>query len=129
VTATYEFAGWLEVRLESFVYVDAAEAQRASSAPPRQADVCVAQVVADELRRAGYLVGEPRVFPGVHIGDDGRSRRIEIPTRYEGRRYDWDLESTSVRRGRIVLVVGTITARPFDKANQALANELAPAAL
>lgn len=129
VTAAYEFARWLEVRLESFVYIDAAAAQRASSDPaPRQAYGCAGQAVAAELRSHGYTVEEPRVFPGVRIGDDRRSRRIEIPTRYRGRRYDWNLDSTSVRRGRVILVLASVTAGPFEEANQALAKELAPVA-
>jgi hypothetical protein len=127
VTAAYEFARWLEVRLESFVYVDAAAARRAASDPtPRQAYTCEGQVVTKELRSHGYTVDEPRVFPAVRIGGDRRSSRIEIPTRYGGRRYDWNLDSTSVRRGRVILVLGTVTAGPFEETNQALAKELAP---
>jgi hypothetical protein len=130
VTAAYQFAGWLEVRLESFVYVDGAAARRASSAPtPPREDECLGRVVAEGLRRQGYLVGEPRVFPDAHTGEDGRSSRIEIPTRYKARRYEWELDYTSVRRGRILLVLGTLTARSFEHANQALARELAPGAL
>ena len=127
VTAAYVFAGWLEVRLESFVYVDDAAALRAESDPsPRQAYRCEGHVVTEELQSHGYTVDEPRVSPGVRIGEGRISSRIEIPTRYEGRRYDWNLDSTSVRRGRVILVFDTVTAGPFQKANQALAKELAP---
>ena len=128
ITAGYLFARWLEVRLESFVYSDAAAAHRAASAPPAsQAAVCTAHALAEELRSEGYVVGQPHLFPSttVHIAEGGRSRRIEIPSSYQGRPYDWDLDSTSVRRGRIILVVGTLTARAFLQPNQALARELA----
>jgi hypothetical protein len=60
----------------------------------------------------------------VSIGDGGRSSRIVIPSRYKGRHYNWDVDTTSVRRGRLVLAVATVVAEPFDRANQALAREL-----
>jgi hypothetical protein len=130
VTAAYLFAGWLEIRLADYTYpdADAAAVQGASQAGSRAAAVCEGQVVAEELRRVGYVVGTPDVFPStsVQIGDGGRSLRIEIPSRYKGRRRDWDLDSTSMRRGRMVLVVGTLTAKPFQQANQELASELLP---
>jgi hypothetical protein len=127
VTAAYRFARWLEVRLESFVFVDPAAAKRTFSDPTgREAYTCEGQVMAEGLRSRGYSVGRPRVFPAVRLGEDRPSRRIEIPSRYGGRRYDWHLDSTSVRRGRVVLVLGTLTAGRFETANQALASELAP---
>jgi len=131
VTAAYLFAGWLEVRLADYVYpepTDAAAVLGGSPAGSRPAAVCEGQAVAEGLRRVGYVVGTPRVFPStsVHIGDGGRSLRIEIPSRYKGKLRDWDLDSTSVRRGRMLLVIGTLTAEPFQKANQALASELLP---
>jgi hypothetical protein len=127
VSADYLFARWLSVRLAAYAYADSAAAQRAFSPPGAStADACVAHVVAEELRREGYVVGKPRVFPSmnVHIGDYARSRRIEIPSSYGTRRYDWDLDSTSVRRGRIVLVVATSVAGPFEAANEQLAGDL-----
>jgi hypothetical protein len=127
-TATYLFAGWLEVRLADYVYSDAVAAQRASSAQAaRQVEVCYGQLMAEELRRAGYAVGTPRVFPStsLHAGDGAQSSRIEIPSRYKGRRLDWDIDTSAVRRGRIILAVTTVVAEPFQKANEALARELA----
>lgn len=129
VTATYLFAGWLEVRLTDYVYSDAAAAQRVSSAQAaRQVEVCYGQLVAEELRHAGYVaVGFPRVFPGTRLsaGDDAQSSRIEIPSRYKGRRLDWDIDTSAVRRGRIILDLTTVVPEPFQKANEALARELA----
>jgi hypothetical protein len=128
-TADYLFARWLDVRLAAYVYADAAAARNVSSAPGSQAAaVCEGQVVVEELRRRGYVVDKPHVFPGssARISDGARSGRTEITSRYKGHTYDWDLDTTSVRRGRIVLVVGTLTARPFEQANQELASELAP---
>jgi hypothetical protein len=129
VTATYLFAGWLEVRLADYVYSDAVAAQRASSAQgARQVEVCHGQLIAEELRHERYVaVGDPRVFPStsVHAGDGGQSSRIEIPSRYKGRRLDWDIDTSAVRRGRIILALTTAVTEPFQKANEALAKELA----
>jgi hypothetical protein len=127
VSASYLFAGWLEVRLSDFVYADAAVAQRAFSAPVAgQAEACRGQVVAEGLRREGYVAGDPRVFrpTDVRIGDEGATSRVEIPTSYKGRRYNWDLDSTEVRRGRVILVVGTLAPEPFEAANQDLTRDL-----
>jgi hypothetical protein len=129
VTATYLFAGWLEVRLADYLYRDAVAAQRASSAQAaRQVEVCHGQLLAEELRRAGYVaVGTPRVFPrtSLRAGDGAQSSRIQIPSRYKGRRLDWDIDTSAVRRGRMILAVTTVVAEPFQKANEALARELA----
>jgi hypothetical protein len=129
VTATYLFAGWLEVRLADYVYSDAVAAQRASSAQAaRQIEVCYGQLMAEELRREGYVaLGTPRVFPStrLHTGDGAHSSRIEIPSRYKGRRANWDIDTSAVRRGRIILALTTVVAEPFQKANEALARELA----
>ena len=76
-------------------------------------------------RRDGLLpvcrVAKVHVFPSTSVpdGDGGRSLRIEIPSHYGGRRRDWDYDSTSVCRGRLVLVVGTLTAEPFQQVNLA----------
>lgn len=130
VTAAYLFAGWLEVRLADYAYPDAtdAAAQGGSQAGSRAEAACEGQVVAEGLRRVGYVVGRPHVSPStsVKIGEGGRSLRIEVPTRYKGQRREWDLDSTSVRRGRLVLVVATLTPEPFQQANQGLAGELLP---
>jgi hypothetical protein len=133
-TATYLFAGWLEVRLADYVYTDAANAaaaQRTSAAVSRALGFCQGRDVADGLRSVGYVAGTPRVFPSasVRTADGGRSYRIEIPARYKGRRRDWDYDSTSVRRGRLVLVVATLTAEPFQRMNEAFAIELLPKSL
>jgi hypothetical protein len=131
-TVPYLFAGWLEVRLASFVYANAATAQRAFAASDgRGAEICRGQVVAKELERLGYAVGKPRWFPAtrVQIGEDGKSSRIVIPTRYKSRRYAWDVDTTTARRGRLVLAIGTVVAEPFQRANQGLARELVAAAL
>jgi hypothetical protein len=129
VTATYQFAGWLEVRLADYVYSDAVAAQEVSAAQAaHQVEVCYGGLVAEELRRAGYVaVGTPRVFPSASLraGDDARSSRIEIPSSYKGRRLDWDIDRSAVRRGRIILVLTTVAAEPFQKANEVLARELA----
>jgi hypothetical protein len=129
VTATYLFAGWLEVRLSDYVYGDAVAAQRASSVQAaRHVHVCYGQLMSEELRREGYLaVGTPRVFPStiLHAGDGAQSSRIEIPSRYKGRRFDWDIDTSAVRRGRIILALTTVVAEPFQRANEALARELA----
>jgi hypothetical protein len=129
VTATYLFAGWLEVRLADYVYSDPAAAQRASSAQgAHQVDVCYGHLVAEQLRHEGYgAVGTPRVFPrtSLHAGDGAQSSRIEIPSSYKGRRLDWDIDTSAVRRGRMILAVATVVAEPFQKANEALARELA----
>jgi hypothetical protein len=130
VTAAYLFARWLGVRLASFVYADAAAAERAFAAPGAyRAEVCRGMATAEELRRERYVVGKPRVLPitTVHIGDGGRSSRIVIPSRYKGKSYDWDVDTTSVRRGRLIIDVGTVVAEPFEQANQALARELVTA--
>jgi hypothetical protein len=126
-TATYMFAGWLEVRLASFVYGNATTAERAFAASDgRRVETCRGRVVAEELEGLGYAVGEARRFPAstVHIGDDGKSSRIVIPSRYKSRRYTWDVDTTAARRGRLVLAVTTVVAEPFERANQALAREL-----
>lgn len=132
VTAPYLFAGWLGVRLADYVYSNAADAAAAES-PSAQpgvgaAALCEGRMAATELGRAGYVVGRPHVFPAADakIGDGGRLLRIEIPTRYHGRHVNWDIDSTSVRRGRLVLVVGTTTAEPFEQMNKAFASELVP---
>jgi hypothetical protein len=129
VTAAYLFAGWLEVRLADYVYRDALAAQRASSAlATRQVAVCDGQLIAQALRREGYVaVGTPRVFPGtsLHASGSAQSSRIEIPSRYKGRRVDWEIDTTAVRRGRIILALSTVVAEPFQKANEVLAKELA----
>jgi hypothetical protein len=130
VTATYLFAGWLEVQLADYVYSDTIAARRAASAQARarQAEVCQGQLETQELRRAGYTaVGPPRMLPStiLHAGDGGRSIRIEIPSRYKGRPVDWDIDTSSVRGGRVILVLTTDVAEPFQKANEALARELA----
>ena len=131
VTAGYLFAGWLGVRLADYVYSNgaAAAAAEGSSAPPgvRAAALCEGRMVANELRRAGYVVGRPRVFPATDVkSGGGRSLRIVIPTRYRGRAVNWDIDSTSLRRGPLVLVVGTTTAEPFQQMNKAFASELLP---
>jgi len=102
VTAPYVFARWLQVQLASFVYSDAAAAQRAAMAPePSQQYVCLGRALAEELRREGYVGVEPQVFPvtAAHIADGAASLRIEVTSRYRGRVYDWDFDYTSVRRG------------------------------
>jgi hypothetical protein len=123
------FAGWLEVRLADYVFSDAAAAQRASSAlAARRVEVCDGRLIAEELRREGYVaVGTPRAFPLVSLraGDSAQTSRIVVPSRYRGRRVDWEFDSTAVRRGRIILAVGTVEPEPFQKANEALAKELA----
>ncbi len=128
-TATYRFAGWLEMRLADRIYRDAVAAQRAASAQAvRQVEVCYGQLVAEELRRLGYLaVGTPQVFPSTSFqtGYSGQSSRIEIPSRYKGRRLDWDIDTSAVRRGRIILALTTVVPEPFQKANETLAIELA----
>jgi hypothetical protein len=126
-TAPYLFAGWLEVRLASFLYVNASTAQRAFAAPDgRGTEICIGRVVVKELERLGYAVGKPRWFPSaaVHIGDEGKSNRIVIPTRYKSRRYTWDVDTSTARRGRLVLAVGTVVAEPFQRANEGLTREL-----
>jgi hypothetical protein len=129
VTATYRFAGWLEVRLADYVYSDAVAAQAVSSTrASRHVEVCYGQLVAEELRHMGYVaVGTPRVFPSTSLraGDGAQSSRIQIPSRYKGRRLDWDIDTSAVRRGRIILVLTTVVPEPFQKANEALARELA----
>jgi hypothetical protein len=126
-TATYLFAGWLEVRLASFVYADAVAAQHAIAASEgRRTETCRGQIFAKELESRGYVVGQPRWFPStsVRIGDDGKASRIVIPTRYKSGRYTWEVDTTAVRRGRLILAVGTVVAEPFERANQGLAHEL-----
>jgi hypothetical protein len=122
LTATYVFAGWLEVRLADYVYRDAATAQRMSAVQPaRHEEACYGQLLAEGLRRAGYVdVGTPRLFPRT-----SRSNQIEISSRYKGRRVNSYSDTTSVQRGRIILAVTTAVAEPFQKANEALARELA----
>jgi hypothetical protein len=133
VTADYQFAGWLQVRLADYAYPHAADAvalvgkssAAADAAASHAAAVCEGKMLAEVLRRSGYSLGKPRAFPSstVQVGV-GRSIRIEIPTLYRGRRYNWDLDSTSVRTGRTVLVVETLTPESFLRANEALASEL-----
>lgn len=129
MTATYLFAGWLEMRLADYVYSDAVAAQRTSSAPAaRPAEVCYGQLVAEELRHMGYVVvGSPRVFPrrSLDAGDGEQSSRIQIASRYKGRLLDWDIDASVVRRGRIILTLATLVPEPFQKANEALARDLA----
>lgn len=122
LTATYVFAGWLEVRLADYVYRDAATAQRVSAAQPaRQEEVCYGQLLAEGLRRAGYVaVGTPRLFPST-----SQSNQIEISSRYKGRRVNSYSVTTSVQRGRMILALTTAVAEPFQKANEVLARELA----
>jgi hypothetical protein len=127
VSADYVFARWLAVRLATYTYANSPAAQRAlSPSGASQVAACLGHAVAEELRREGYVVGKPRVFPSVsaHIGESARSRRIEIPSRYGARRYDWDLDSTSVRRGRIVLIVETSVGGAFLEPNERLAGGL-----
>jgi hypothetical protein len=131
-TAPYVFAGWLQVRLSDYVYANVAAAAASQDASPsassRAAAACEAQVIAEGLQGLGYVVGKPHVFPSTsaQAGDGARSLRIVVPSHYKGRRRDWDYDTTSVRRGRLVLVVGTATAEPFQQMNQALARELVP---
>ncbi len=124
-STTYLFARWLEIRLTSLVYASASSAQRSFLAfrPP---DTCRGQVFAEELASDGYVVGKPRVSPPslLDIADGGMSSRILIPSRYKRRVYTWELDTTTIRRGRFVLAVGTLVAEPFAHANQALAREL-----
>ncbi len=131
VTAGYVFAGWLGVRLADYVYPNAADAAAARSTPPqskaRGAVVCEAHVIAELLRRAKYEVGAPHIFPVTSVDSEGgRSVRVVLPARYRGHRRDWDYDSTSLRRGRLVLVVLTATAKPFQQMNKAFARELLP---
>jgi hypothetical protein len=128
VSATYLFAGWLEVRLADYVYRDAVAARASSAQAARPVEACYGQLMAEELRRHGYVtVGTPRVSPrtSMDAGDGAYSSRIEIPSGYKGRRVNWDVDTSAVRRGRIILALATVVAEPFQKANEALARELA----
>ena len=132
VSASYEFAGWLEVRLADYVYADAAAARHPVSVSlARRAEVCQAQEVVEALRREGYAVGKPRTSgpTKVAIGGGGATIRTQIPSRFKGRKYTWDLDSTGARSGRVVLVVGTLVAEPFATANQLMTRELVSGAL
>jgi hypothetical protein len=81
VTATYLFAGWLEVRLADYVYSDAVAAQRASSTQAaRQVEACYGQLMSEELRRAGYVaVGTPRLFPSTSLPDRPAHTATHLP--------------------------------------------------
>lgn len=130
-SADYVFAKWLGVRLASYVYARGADAESIlTRRDAQQVESCRGQVVSEELRRDGYVVGKPQVsLAAVPIADGAVSARIVIPVRLKGRHYNWDIDSTAVRRGRVTLAVGTVVAEPFAQANQALARELAAAAL
>jgi hypothetical protein len=131
ITATYVFAGWLELRLASNVYPTVAVAQRALPAfGARDVEECRARVFERHLRRAGYAAAEPRAFSraSAKIGDGARTSHIEIPSRFKGHPYTWHVDSTFVRRGRMIVVAGTVVGGSFSKANQALAQDLAKAA-
>jgi hypothetical protein len=63
-------------------------------------------------------------FPLPACASATKASRIVIPTRYKSGRYTWEVDTTAVRRGRLILAVGTVVAEPFERANQGLAHEL-----
>jgi hypothetical protein len=130
-TTTYEFAGWLGLRLFDYVYPSSAAAQRAFDAVEiRHEEACRARVFAAELLDRRYGVGKARRFSSsaARIADAARSVHFEIPSRYRGRSYDWHVDSTEVLRGRMILVAGTIVAGPFAEGDRQMAGDLAKAA-
>jgi hypothetical protein len=127
-SAVYRRDEEAEVVLASYVYADAAAARRVlSGAGARAAVACQRREAVESLRRAGYEIESVHEPPAtdVDIGEEARTRTLEVASLYRGTHVTWHIDDTSMRGGRIFLIVQTIAPRRYATGNQALSRELA----
>jgi hypothetical protein len=95
----------------------------------RSTEQCRARTIAAELNHEGYTADSPRGYTAstVDIGDGATASHMEVPSRYKGRSYTWNLDTTAVEHGRLIALIGTVTAGPFATSNQDTAKELVKA--
>lgn len=127
ITASYVHSRNLEIRLASFAYANARLARENLPAlAAASTETCLALALAADLRHEGYAAGPPRGYAAhrVAIGDAAIAVDIEVPSRYKGRPYTWNLDTIGLLRGRVVIRVGTLAGASFAAGDQALAKEL-----
>jgi hypothetical protein len=130
ITASYLHSRNLEIRLASFAYANARTARESLPAlTGASTETCLARALAADLRHEGYTAGPPRGYAThrVAIGDAAIAAEIEVPSRYKGRPYKWNLDTIGLLRGRVVIRVGTLAGSSFAAGDQALAKELVKA--
>jgi hypothetical protein len=127
VTASYVHGRNLEIRLASLAYANARLAREHLPAlTAASTETCLARALAARLRHEGYTAGPPRKYAAhrVAIGDGAIAAGIEVPSRYKGQPYTWNLDTIALMRGRAVIRLGTLAGAPFAAGVQALAKEL-----
>jgi hypothetical protein len=129
ITASYVFARWLELRMQSVIYATDSLAQRALATYGPRNLACLARVAVDAFRRRGANAGAPYALSvtRLNVEDGGEASHFAIPLRYRAQVYRWNLDSTALRRGRMILAAETAVAGPFARGDQGLASDLAKA--
>lgn len=73
--------------------------------------------------RKRYSTGSPRVRTSAlaDVGQGANTTEITVPTRYKGRVFTWDLDTTAVKQGSLIEILDTLAGASTARYNQALA--------